>query len=86
MQVPDEVFIELTDDQLDSRGGHGIPCAQITVSRPDGKIQRFWVKAILNNSGRVVCTVTACRPNLDVDAKQKVTGYWFKPGHPKESS
>ena len=32
-------------DELESRGGHGQQVAQIDVTRADGQIVRFWIKA-----------------------------------------
>ena len=78
MQI-DNADILLTDDYLDSRGGHGHQCASITVKRRDGKVQRFWVKVYMTDSMRVKCKVTACRPNQEQDPSKDVTGAWFEP-------
>ncbi len=72
--------VEIDFDNLESRGGHGEHVAMATVTRSDGKIQRFWFKLRLSKNGKSVnAEVVACRLGLNQDAKKSVTGSWFLP-------
>lgn len=75
MMESEDIVVKL--DDLESRGGHGLQCASITVTRPDGQIQRFYVRLYCLNS-KVSCSVSAVRPNLAQDVVKRVLGSWFK--------
>jgi hypothetical protein len=64
--------------ELESRGGHGQQVAQIDVTRADGQIVRFWIKARANNRGQVECEV-ACDGKGDTTKRKSVLGTWFTP-------
>lgn len=72
---------EITIDQseLTSRGGHGLTTASITITRPDGKQQRFHIKMFEKQSGHIACRVTAVRLNLPQDISKEVVGSWYEP-------
>lgn len=80
-----EASIEVSAEGLMARGGFGQEVANITVTREDGKIQRFYVRLVSANN-RVKCQVTASRLNLPQDSKCSVTGAWFQPNLPAGSS
>lgn len=71
-------FAEVTADELETKGGHGLSVAEITVTGEDGKIQRFWIRLYKTNK-LIKCEVSACRPNLPQDVRSSVTGAWFQP-------
>jgi hypothetical protein len=69
--------IVVDENELYQRGSHGLEVATVEVTRPDGKVQRFYVKLFLQKS--VKCQVSASRVNLPQDVRASVTGSWFAP-------
>lgn len=69
--------IVINFDELSQHGGHGEQAAQITVTREDGQIQRFFITLYAKSNGGVACQVSAVRMRLPQDTKKSVVGSWF---------
>ena len=74
--------IKVSVDELESRGGHGLEIAQVTVTGEDNKIQRFYVR-LFDINGKITCRVTAVRLNLPQDKSASVQGAWFELRNPQ---
>lgn len=64
-------------NELSQRGGHGEQVAEITVTREDGHIQRFFIRLYAKKNGGVACQASAVRLNLPQDIRKSVIGSWF---------